>query len=84
MIKKVEEINSDLEITINSDRIPGFFFLKLLLSERTQSSAVYLCFSLFDIVDLGKFCFGCDGGQRECVCAAERKAEEYHVLIDWE
>lgn len=27
MIKKVEEINSDLEITINSDCIPGFFFL---------------------------------------------------------
>lgn len=40
----------------------------MLLFERTHSSVIYLCFPLLDIVHLGKFCFGGNGGQSVCVC----------------
>lgn len=56
----------------------------MLLVVRTRSSALYLCFSLSDDVDLGKFCFGCNGGQsvHVCVtvCCCGGNAGEYHTL----
>lgn len=69
-----------VEITNNHSRHSRLIFRKCLLVERTPSSALYLCFSLLAVVDLGKFCFGCNGGQTVSECFCERKAEEYHTL----
>lgn len=54
--------------------------MEMLLSGGTHSSAVYQCFPLVDILDLGKFCFGSNGGQYVWLCAAAIKEKEYRIL----
>lgn len=51
------------DIPNNHSQHTRLIFSHLLSVERTHSSALYLCLSLLDIVDLGKFCFSSNGGQ---------------------
>lgn len=44
----------------------------MLLSGSTHHSAVYQCFPLLDIFDLGMFCFGGNGGQCVYLCVQLR------------